>query len=114
MTAGTISTVAGNGTAGFLGDTAAATSAELDRASGVAVDSSGNLYIADTDNYVIRKVSGGTITTYAGSDMTTMSAAVGAGTMAWPSTRSSTTPPASPWMPRATSTLRTPGTTASA
>ena len=64
---GTISTVAGNGTPGFLGDTAAATSAELDVPSGVAVDSSGNLYISDTDNHVVRKVtSAGTITTYAG------------------------------------------------
>ena len=65
---GTISTVAGNGTAGFLGDAAAATSAELYLPSGVAVDSSGNLYIADTLNFVIRKVSGTTITTYAGSN----------------------------------------------
>jgi uncharacterized protein (TIGR03437 family) len=64
---GTISTVAGNGTPGYLGDTAAATSAELYVPSGVAVDSSGNLYISDTNNYVIRKVtSAGTITTYAG------------------------------------------------
>jgi uncharacterized protein (TIGR03437 family) len=63
---GTISTVAGNGTAGFLGDKAAATSAELYNPSGVAVDSSGNIYIADTSNWVIRKVAGGNITTYAG------------------------------------------------
>jgi uncharacterized protein (TIGR03437 family) len=65
---GTISTVAGNGTAAFLGDAAAATSAELDLPSGVAVDSAGNLYIADTFNCVIRKVAGGNITTYVGSD----------------------------------------------
>ena len=65
---GTISTVAGNGTPGFLGDAAAATSAELNLPSGVAVDSSGNLYIADTFNCVIRKVAGGNITTYVGSD----------------------------------------------
>jgi uncharacterized protein (TIGR03437 family) len=68
VTGGTISTVAGNGTAGFLGDAAAATSAEIDLPSGVVVDSSGNLYISDTHNCVIRKVSGGTITTYAGSN----------------------------------------------
>ncbi len=68
VAAGTISTVAGDGTSGYLGDTAAATSAELGRVSGVAVDSSGNLYISDPDNYVIRKVSGGTITTYAGNN----------------------------------------------
>jgi len=69
VTGGTISTVAGNGTSGYLGDAAAATSAELGRVSGLALDSAGNLYIADPDNYVIRKVSsGGTITTFAGSN----------------------------------------------
>jgi len=67
VSGGTISTVAGNGTADYLGDTAAATSADLDLPSGVAVDSSGNLYISDTNNYVVRKVtSAGIITTYAG------------------------------------------------
>jgi uncharacterized protein (TIGR03437 family) len=65
-TDGTISTVAGNGTAGFTGDKAAATSAELNKPAGVAVDSSGNIYIADTSNDVIRKVAGGTIAPYAG------------------------------------------------
>ena len=55
-TAGDIYTVAGNGTAGFLGDSGSATSAELNYPAGVAVYSSGNLYIADTDNDVIRKV----------------------------------------------------------
>jgi uncharacterized protein (TIGR03437 family) len=64
---GTITTVAGNGTAGYLGDNAAATSAELQNAVGVAVDSSGNLYIADAENNVIRMVTpSGTITTFAG------------------------------------------------
>jgi uncharacterized protein (TIGR03437 family) len=68
VTGGTISTVAGDGTPGFTGDAAAATSAELSVVSGVAVDSSGNLYISDTNNCVIRKVAGGNITTYVGSD----------------------------------------------
>jgi uncharacterized protein (TIGR03437 family) len=68
VTSGTISTVAGNGTVGYTGDSAAATSAELDLPSGVAVDSSGTLYIADTSNQVIRKVAGTTITTYAGNN----------------------------------------------
>ncbi len=62
----TITTVAGNGTAGSAGDKAAATSANLYTPTGVAVDSSGNLYIADSVNNVIRKVTGGTITTIAG------------------------------------------------
>jgi RHS repeat-associated protein len=65
--AGVISTYAGDGTQGYSGDTGAATAAELNEPADVAVDSSGNLYIADAGNSVIRKVSsGGTITTYAG------------------------------------------------
>jgi hypothetical protein len=64
---GAITTVAGNGTAGYSGDGGPATSAELDRPYGVAVDQSGNLYIADTYNQRIRKVStSGAITTVAG------------------------------------------------
>ena len=45
---GVITTVAGNGTSGFSGDNGPATSAQLDSPYGVAVDSAGNLYIADT------------------------------------------------------------------
>jgi uncharacterized protein (TIGR03437 family) len=63
---GTISTVAGNGTAGYTGDGASATSAELNNPTGIALDSSGNLYIADAANQVVRKVSSGTISTVAG------------------------------------------------
>jgi NHL repeat len=51
-----ITTVAGNGTAGYSGDNGPATSAELNSPSGVAVDSAGNLYIADLANERIRKV----------------------------------------------------------
>jgi hypothetical protein len=62
-----IATVAGNGTAGYLGDAGAATSAELSSPYGVFVDSAENIFIADTGNNVIREVSsGGTITTVAG------------------------------------------------
>jgi uncharacterized protein (TIGR03437 family) len=65
---GVITTVAGNGTAGYSGDGGPATSAALRLPNGVAVDSSGNLYIADTSNSRIRKVtaSTGVITTVAG------------------------------------------------
>lgn len=63
---GTITTVAGNGTAGYSGDGGQATSAQLSFPLAVAVDSSDNLYIADTNNHVIRRVSGGTISTFAG------------------------------------------------
>lgn len=64
---GVISTIAGNGTAGSTGDGGSATAAELNAPQGVAVDSSGNLYIADTANSRVRKVTpGGAISTYAG------------------------------------------------
>src|ERR1700735_705228 len=69
ISGGNISTVAGNGTGGYSGDGAAATSAELLDPSSVALDSSGNLYIADTSNHVIRMVTtGGTISTIAGNN----------------------------------------------
>jgi hypothetical protein len=58
MTARHIYTVAGNGTAGYSGDGGPATSAELDTPYGVAVDGSGNLLIADTQNGLVRLVSG--------------------------------------------------------
>jgi uncharacterized protein (TIGR03437 family) len=65
---GAITTVAGNGTAGFTGDGGPALSAEFNRPYGVAIDSSGDLYIADCDNSRIRQVSAasGTINTIAG------------------------------------------------
>ncbi|HLK66507.1 MAG TPA: IPT/TIG domain-containing protein [Bryobacteraceae bacterium] len=66
VTAGTISTVAGNGTGGFSGDNGSATQAELNNPERVALDSAGNFYIADSSNNRIRKVSGGVISTVAG------------------------------------------------
>ena len=65
---GIITTVAGNGNPGYSGDGGAPTSAELSSPAGVAVDSAGNIYIADTYNQRIRKVSASTgiITTVAG------------------------------------------------
>ena len=67
-TKGMITTVAGNGKWGGLeGDGGPATSASLARPSGVAVDADGNLYIADYDHFVVRRVSKtGIITTVAG------------------------------------------------
>lgn len=61
-----ITTVAGNGVYGFSGDNGPAASAALANPSGVAVDSAGNIYIADADNNCIRKVANGVITTVAG------------------------------------------------
>ena len=63
---GVLALVAGNGTCGFSGDNGLATSAQLCRPAGIAVDSAGNLYIADTGNNCVRKVSNGVITTVAG------------------------------------------------
>ena len=64
---GTITTIAGTGEVGFSGDGGPAVEAELRNPYGVAVDSAGNVYIADTRNQRIRKVdSTGTITTIAG------------------------------------------------
>ncbi|MES2221921.1 MAG: hypothetical protein V4587_13265 [Acidobacteriota bacterium] len=64
-----ISTVAGNHKPGYAGDGGPATSAELHSPNGVAVDTNGNLYIADLGNNVVRKVAAtsGIITTVAGS-----------------------------------------------
>jgi hypothetical protein len=64
---GIITTVAGNGTGSYSGDGGVATNAELYNPYGVAVDASRNLFIADTENNVIRKVgTNGIITTVAG------------------------------------------------
>jgi uncharacterized protein (TIGR03437 family) len=64
---GTISTVAGNGAVAFSGDGGPATSASIKYPYGVAVDSAGNLYVADALNARIRRVTpGGTITTVVG------------------------------------------------
>src|ERR1019366_7456778 len=66
-TNGNIGTIAGNGVSGFSGDGLQATAAMLNGPQGVAVDSAGNVYIADTANNRVRKVAAnGVITTVAG------------------------------------------------
>ena len=63
----TINTLAGNGLSGFSGDDAAATLAKLNNPSGIAIDSSGNIYISDRTNHRVRKVTvDGIISTVAG------------------------------------------------
>jgi trimeric autotransporter adhesin len=81
---GVITTVAGNGTAGFAGDGAAATSAELNQPGGVAVDTAGNIYIADFSNNRIRKVTvaTGVITTVVGNGTAGFSGDAGLATSA--------------------------------
>ena len=69
-TAGIISTVAGTGVGGYSGDGGLAVNATLYYPEGVAIDTSGNLYIADNGNSVIRKVAtNGIISTIAGTNI---------------------------------------------
>lgn len=66
-TSGTITTIAGNGTAGYSGDGGPATAAELNAVHGVAVDTMGNIYLADFNNHRVRVIdTAGNITTFAG------------------------------------------------
>ncbi len=70
---GNISTYAGNGTCGYTGDNGPATAAQINTINGlsfVALDASGNLFIADEGNGVVRRVDAATktITTYAGNN----------------------------------------------
>jgi sugar lactone lactonase YvrE len=83
-TDGTISTVAGDGQQCFpstdpCGDGGAATAAHLRAPTAVAVDGSGDLYIADQFDHRIRKVSGGIITTFAGDGTACSTASCGDG-----------------------------------
>ncbi|MCK9356721.1 MAG: dockerin type I domain-containing protein [Dehalococcoidia bacterium] len=67
MTAGYVYTIAGTGTEGYSGDGSAATDATLKYPEDIAVDTNGNVYIADSNNHRIRRVStAGVITTLAG------------------------------------------------
>ena len=70
LTSGNITTIAGTGTQGFTGDGAAASLADLNAPSGLALDAVGGLYIADTGNHRVRFVdpTTHTIRTAAGSD----------------------------------------------
>ena len=66
--AGIITTIAGEGDPGYFGDGGPATLAAINVPTGIAVDKTGNLYIADTHNGLIRKVdTNGIISTIAGS-----------------------------------------------
>jgi uncharacterized protein (TIGR03437 family) len=72
-----ITTIAGNGTSGFSGDGGTAVFAQLSHPKGVAVDSAGNVYISDTFNQCIRKVTpNGVISTVAGTPHVTTNASL--------------------------------------
>jgi hypothetical protein len=65
---GVISTFAGDGSAGFRGDGGPASQSQLNHPEGIAIDVAGNVYIADTQNFRVRRVgTDGVITTVAGS-----------------------------------------------
>jgi len=69
-TSGVISTIAGNGVAGYSGDGSAATLAKLKGPSDIAIDDSNNIYIADRLNHVVRKVNSiGIISTIIGTNV---------------------------------------------
>ena len=63
---GTLTWVAGSSAGGYAGDNGTAVNAKLNEPLAVILDAAGNLYIADTLNNVVRKVSNGIITTIAG------------------------------------------------
>ncbi len=82
-TSGVISTIGGNGTPGYTGDETAATTAEIDSPSDIAVDAGGNILIADYTNQVIRQINTvGIITTIAGNNTAGYSGDGGAATAA--------------------------------
>lgn len=82
-TGGIIFTLAGNGKTGYAGDGGPAVNAELNNPGGIAVDGAGNVYIADIDNNVIRKVdTKGNISTFAGTGTSGFSGDGGAATSA--------------------------------
>lgn len=81
--AGVQTTYAGSGTAGFAGDGQAATRAQLDYPSALALDGAGNLYIGDVANRRVRRVTpGGVISTVAGNGRAVSSGDGGAATSA--------------------------------
>ncbi len=80
---GIISTIAGTGTSGYTGDGGSATSAKLNYPVALAFDASGNLYVADANNNVVRKINtSGVISTYAGNGIGGFSGDGGAATSA--------------------------------
>jgi sugar lactone lactonase YvrE len=82
--AGTITTVAGNGVQGFAGDNGPATAAELDSPAGLALNAAGDLFIADSHNHRVREVAAatGVIATIAGTGVAGFSGDGGMATVA--------------------------------
>ena len=100
-----INTVAGNGTPDFSGDGGLATEAQLNYPEGIWVDSSGNIFIVDTNNCRIRMVDGNTgiITTVAGTSSCGYNGNNQPATQAalyWPSDISVYEPSSIEWLPQ--------------
>lgn len=107
--AGIVSTLAGSGSPGFSGDGGPATNASFLEVWGVAVDGTGNLYVADYWNNRIRKVNpGGVMSTFAGNGTYRFSGDGGAANAAFLNK-----PAGLPLIRRAICTLPTQQTTAS-
>lgn len=67
ISGGNVSTIAGTGNANpYSGTTGAATSANINSPGGIAVGSDGSVYISETSNHVVRKISGGNLSVFAG------------------------------------------------
>jgi trimeric autotransporter adhesin len=82
-TSGTLTLIAGNSRAGYSGDGGPATQAQLNSPNGLAIDSSGDLFIADTGNNVVREITpNGIITTFAGNGTVGYSGNLGPATQA--------------------------------
>ena len=78
-----INTVAGNGTAAYTGDGGTALLASFNGMEGMAVDGAGNIYLADKNNHVIRKIANtGVVSTFAGTGVAGFSGNGGAATLA--------------------------------
>src|ERR1035438_6215997 len=81
-TAGNITTAIGDGIQGYAGDGGAPAKVEMSLPTSVALDSSGNVYFADSLNNRIRKLAGGTVSTFAGNGVFSYSGDGGAATSA--------------------------------
>nr|WP_037664383.1 Teneurin-2 [Streptomyces aurantiacus] len=111
--AGIITTIAGNGEAGYISDGGPAVATRLHHPHGIAVDREGNVYFSDWSTHRVRKVTRtGIITTVAPSRATAPPAT--SPTADRPSPPSSGTRPGWPWIPRGTCTSPTASTTGSA
>lgn len=82
VSTGIITTIAGNGTAGFAGDGGSPTAAQLSGPEGVAISNSGEVFLSDTGNNRVRKIEGSVIVTVGGNGQANYTGDGGAATNA--------------------------------